>query len=255
LTPATADARLLGLAPRRQLRTRLAGLFLFLPLLARLDWAGLIGRAGYPGSEMVPAASALLSLLALKLVDKERRSHGNDLSFDEAAGMFCGLNVLPKKSFLTDYSYRTSRDNQRSLLAGWVGALSALLFPQADTFSLDFHPIPHRGEDPPLERQYVSMQGRARPSVLAFFALEQGSRVLCYANANLTRAEQAAEPYRFVEFLRGAEPAEPAAGAVHHHPAARQRPDAQAAPAARGQVAPGGHRHAEALPPVHPLRG
>src|SRR5262249_56465953 len=43
-------------------------------------------------------------------------------------------------------------------------------------------------------------QGRARPSVLAFFSLEQDSRVLCYANANLTRAEQAAEAYRFVEF-------------------------------------------------------
>jgi hypothetical protein len=96
------------------------------------------------------------------------------------------------------------------LLLGWVAALSALLFPQADTFSLDFHPIPHRGEDPPLERQYVSTQGRARPSVLSFFALEQDRRVLCYANANLSRAEQAGEPYRFVEFwheVTGKDPA------------------------------------------------
>jgi len=38
--------------------------------------------------------------------------------------------------------------------------------------------------------------------VLAYFALEHGSRVLCYANANLTRAEQAAETSRFVEFWR-----------------------------------------------------
>jgi hypothetical protein len=210
LTPAVADARLLGLAPGRRLRTRLAGLFLFLPLLARLNWPRLIERAGYPGSDMIPASSALLSLLALKLVDKERRSHANDLSFDEAAGLFCGLNILPKKSFLTEYSYRTSRENQRSLLVGWVAGLQALLFPQADTFSLDFHPIPHRGEDPPLERHYVSSQGRARPSVLAFFALEQDRRALCYANANLTRAEQAGEPYRFVEFwheVTGKDPA------------------------------------------------
>ena len=44
-----ADARLLELAPGRRVRTRLAGLFLFLPLLARLGWPQLVGRAGYPG--------------------------------------------------------------------------------------------------------------------------------------------------------------------------------------------------------------
>jgi hypothetical protein len=36
--------------------------------------------------------------------------------------------------------------------------------------------------------------------VLSFFALEQDSRVLCYANANLVRSEQQGEVMRFVEF-------------------------------------------------------
>jgi hypothetical protein len=54
---------------------------------------------------MVPAPSALLSLLALKLLDKERRSHIDDFNCDEALGLFAGLNILPKKSFATDYSY------------------------------------------------------------------------------------------------------------------------------------------------------
>jgi hypothetical protein len=159
---------------------------------------------------MVPAASALLSLLALKLIDKERRSHSDDLNLDEALGLFAGLNVLPKKSFLTEYSYRGCRDNQRRLLLNWACGLSGLLFPQADTFSLDFHPIPHRGVEPALERHHVPTQGRARPSVLSFFALEQHRRVLCYANANLTRDEQAQEVFRFVEFwheVTGKDPA------------------------------------------------
>jgi hypothetical protein len=180
------------------------------PLLARLRLDQLVQRAGYPGSAMVPAPAALLSLLALKLLDKERRSHVNDFNFDEALGLFAGLNVLPKKSFLTEYSYRTSREQQRALLAGWVGALSGQLFPRADTFSLDFHPSPYRGEDGGLERHHVPLAGKARPSVLSFFALEQDSRVLCYANANLTRAEQAGEPLRFVDFWRelaGSDPA------------------------------------------------
>jgi hypothetical protein len=186
-----------------------AGIFLFLPLLARLRLDQLAAQAGYPGSAMIPATQALLSLLALKLLDKERRSHVNDFSFDEGLGLFAGLNVLPKKSFLTEYSYRTGRDNQRALLAGWVRALSGLLFERADTFSLDFHPIPYRGEAAALETHYIPLTGRAQPSVLSFFALEQDSRVLCYANANLTRSEQPGEVMRFVEFwheLTGSDP-------------------------------------------------
>jgi hypothetical protein len=71
------------------------------PLLARLGFDRLIAEAGYPGSEMVPALSAMLSLLALKLLDKERRSHIDDFNCDEAVGLFAGLNVPPKKTFAT----------------------------------------------------------------------------------------------------------------------------------------------------------
>jgi hypothetical protein len=149
---------------------------------------------------MVPATSALLTLLTLKLLDKERRSHINDFNFDEALGLFTGLNILPKKSYTTDYSYRTTRANQRALLAAWVRALGPLMFPEANTFSLDFHPIPSRGDPTALDQHYLPRRGVAGPSVQTFFALEQDSRCLCYANANLTRADQNGELMRFVEF-------------------------------------------------------
>src|SRR5262249_48820053 len=45
--------------------------------------------------------------------------------------------------------------------------------------------------------------GKAGPSVLTFFAQEQKSRVLCYANANLTRDDQAGEVLHFVDFWHG----------------------------------------------------
>lgn len=198
-----ADCRELDLSPDRRLRTRYAGLFLFLPLLARLRFDRIAEQAGYPGSKMVPAISALLSLLVLKLLDKERRSHIDDFNFDEALGLFAGLNILPKKSFITDYSYRTGRAHQEKLLSGWIRALSPLLFPQAGTFSLDFHPIPFRGDAAGLDRHYIPTRGKADSSVLTFFALEQKSRVLCYENANLTRDDQAGELMRFVEFWHG----------------------------------------------------
>jgi hypothetical protein len=207
--PAIADCRLLARSYDGTLRTRIAGLFLFLPLLAQLSFDRLVRDAGYPGSRMIPAPSALLSLLALKLLDKERRSHIDDFNFDEALGLFAGLNVLPKKSFATDYSYRTQRYHQERLLSGWVGQLAPRLFPEPEIFNLDFHAIPYRGDLAELENHYQPCRGKAGPSVLTFFAQEHKSQALCYANANLLRQEQPGEILRFVEFwhqLTGSNP-------------------------------------------------
>lgn len=192
-----------------RLKTRVAGLFLFLPLLARLGFDRLVQKADYPGSKMVPADAALLSLLTLKLLDKERRSHIDDFNFDEALGLFAGLNILPKKTFATDYSYRTQRAQQQQLLAGWVKQLSPLLLPEARSFSLDFHPIPYRGDLAILENHYLPCRGQAGPSVQTFFAQEHENHVFCYANANLTRADQSGEVLRFADFwqaLTGRDP-------------------------------------------------
>jgi hypothetical protein len=162
----------------------------------------IVTTADYPGTQMIPPANALLSLLTLKLLDKERLSHIDDFNCDEALGLFAGLNILPKKSFATDYSYRTIRDNQVQLLERWVKKLSPLLFPDADSFSLDFHAIGHRGEETDLENHFQPMRGKAGPSLLTFFAIEQKSKFFCYSNANLTRAQQSSQILRFIDFWR-----------------------------------------------------
>jgi len=186
----------------RRIFTRHAGLFLFLPLLAQLKFNKLVERADYAGTKMIPAANALLSLLTLKLIDKERLSHIDDFNCDEALGLFAGLNVLPKKSFATDYSYRTKREHQVRLLENWIKNLAPVLLQDANSFSLDFHAIGHRGEDTDLDNHFQPMRGKAGPSVLAFFAMEQKSKVFCYSNANLARADQSGEVIQFIEFWR-----------------------------------------------------
>ena len=153
-----------------RVRTRAAGIFLFLPLLAELGFDALVRKADYPGTKMVPADAALLSLLALKLLRKERLSHIDDYNIDEGLGLFAGLNVLPKKSFATDYSYRTQRPQQEKLLGSWVKKLSPVLLPEAKSFSLDFHPIPYCGDEAVLENHYIPCRGQACPSVQTFFA-------------------------------------------------------------------------------------
>ena len=199
---AIADVGQLSLETGRRIRSRHAGVFLFLPLLAEVRFDQLVKRAGYPESKMVPVVSAMLSLLTMKLLDKERLNHIDDFNCDEALGLFAGLNVLPKKSFATDYSYRTTRQQQLKLLKSWTKRLSPILFPDANSFSLDFHTILHRGEGTDLENHYQPCRGKAGASVLTFFAMEQKHRVFCYSNATLMRDEQAEEVLRFVEFWR-----------------------------------------------------
>ena len=78
-----------------------------------------------------------------------------------------------------------------------------MLLPEARSFALDFHPIPYRGDDAVLENHYLPCRGLAGPSIQSFFAQEHENRVFCYANANLTRDEQAGEVLRFVDFWHG----------------------------------------------------
>jgi hypothetical protein len=57
----------------------MAGLLPAIPDLVALDLPALAAAAGYPGTRVIPAASWLLSLLALKLTATRRVSHVDDL--------------------------------------------------------------------------------------------------------------------------------------------------------------------------------
>ena len=98
---AVADVRRLDLHPR-QLRTKFGGLFLFLPSLAALPFDQLLDEAGLPSANKIPAAHAMRALLALKLFGNARHSHVMSTVFDEGLALFAGLNVMPKRAFLTE---------------------------------------------------------------------------------------------------------------------------------------------------------
>jgi hypothetical protein len=114
---AIADVRVLDVAPR-SFRTRLGGLFVFVPLtLTRLDQV--VRQAQLPGSPMIPAEQVVRSLLALKLVGKERTCHVMDLVDDPGIALFAGLNVVPKRSFLAASSSSIDDRSIHKLMAAW----------------------------------------------------------------------------------------------------------------------------------------
>jgi hypothetical protein len=184
-----------------------AGLLLLVPDLVTLDLPALVAQAGYPGTRVVPAASWLLSLLALKLTRTRRISHVDDLLLsDPAAALLAGLATLPKKSALTDYSYRTSHEHQRALLAALDTKMIAggLATRDEAIFDLDFHAVMHWGVDPALEKHYVPTRSQRSRSVLTFFAQDSGTHNLVYANADLSKATQNREVIAFCDHWKAA---------------------------------------------------
>ncbi len=196
---AVADARAFSLTPH-SFTTQVGGLFLFVPDLVRLGADALAKAGRLPGSRKIPAGHALRSCLALKLWSIERKSHVMPLVTDEGLGLFAGLNVIPKKSFLSEYSSRIDPTMTSGLLAGWHQLVAGDNLFDASSFNLDFHSVPFYGEDPIIENHYVSMRSRSQPSVLAFLAQDAEGRAFCYSNANLRKGEAADEVLRFVEF-------------------------------------------------------
>ena len=197
----TADVRQLSLASR-SFETVCGGLFLLVPGLVALDLDRLAVAAKLPGSKMIPASHALRSMLALKLWSLERRSHVMPRVADEGLGLVAGLNVIPKRSFLSEYSSRIGHRQVIELLAAHHHSVSGQGLFKAESFNLDFHSVPYYGEHPILEKHFVSMRSRRQKSVLAFLAQDLAGRAFCYSNADLRKGEESEEIFNFITFWK-----------------------------------------------------
>src|SRR5580692_8365729 len=196
-----ADARQLDLSPQN-FRTQFGGLFLFVPYLTKIPLERMLEQSGFPGTQQIPAAQAMRALLAMKLFGSARHSHVMSSVFDQGLALFAGLNVIPKRSFLTEYSCRIPPAAYPKLMSRWFDALKSLDFQHGVSFDVDFHSIPFHGEDALLQKHYISKRSRRQKGVLAFLAQDADKRVFCYANAAVRKETQNDEILRFVEYWK-----------------------------------------------------
>jgi hypothetical protein len=196
-----ADVRHLDLTPH-SFRTSLGGLFFFVPLLAPIDLGRVVQAGPLPSSSMIPAEQAVRSLLALKLLGTERKSHVMDLVFDPAIALFAGLNVVPKRSYLAAYSSRVDHRANLRVMDAWFRQVEAIGLPHGSSLDLDFHTVPANTSAEPLEKHYVSSRSRRQQGILVFFARDAEQRVFRYAQAGIPKAGQSDEILRFVEFWK-----------------------------------------------------
>ncbi len=196
-----ADRRSLDLSPRR-FRSRYGGLFLFARLLAPFPLASILEQAHMPGSSMLPAPNAVLSLLALKLYGSARHSHVDSEVCDPGLALFAGLNRIPKRSTLTEYSCRVDPRHIRTLARLWNKALHEQGLPRGDSFDLDFHTIPYHGDDALVGKHYVSKRSRKQKGILALVARDADTRALCYGNTCIAKQDRPQAALLFADWWR-----------------------------------------------------
>ena len=124
------------------------------------------------------------------------------LADDEGLGLFAGLNVLPKTTFLHDYSYPGRRGPPSpSARRGGAGPSERGGLPvRLVQPGLPHHP-PLRGPGShPPQKNYVPRRSQSVPSVAVAYAQEEGSEELVYAEGDVLKREKRDQVLRFVEY-------------------------------------------------------
>jgi transposase len=187
-----------------------AGLLLLLPAMADVGLHALVRAAGYPSTSQLSAWQSIGTLLLAKCARRPRVHHVGALTDDAGLAFTLGLSALPKTTHLGAYSYRVRRQSNHTLLTGLVRSLRPLgLATGAAGFNLDFHAIRHHGEDAVLDKHYVPRRSQRTRAVLTFFAHDHTSAEMVYANADVTKTEQAREVLAFADYWQQATGSDP----------------------------------------------
>ena len=187
-----------------------AGLLLLFPAICDTSLPDLVSQAGYPSTGALTSWHSIGTLLLAKCARKPRLSHAGTLADDEGLAFTLGLTALPKTTHLGTYSWRVRRDSNQKLLTGLVKALRPPGLATGEAgFNCDFHAIRHHGDQAVLEKHYVPKRSQRTRAVLTFFAQDHATADMVYANADITKAEQASEIIAFADYWQQATGSDP----------------------------------------------
>ena len=179
-----------------------AGIFLFIPYLLKTNLPEIIKNSLFPETSDISKLNYLLSIISLKLIGQERLSQIDDFSLDRGLGLFAGLNVLPKSTAISTYSYSIDKEAINLFQETFIKNLNGIdgSYYSGETINLDFHTIPHFGDNPPLDNHWSGSRNKALKSAYTFIAQDAESRITSYINADIKKGEESQEILHFVEY-------------------------------------------------------
>jgi hypothetical protein len=200
--PAIAQQIRLADVAQKSFESEAAGVFLFAPFIEKLNLAQVVKEAGLPGTKMIPAFSYFLSFMALKLLGTERYAHISEHSFDPGPGLFAQLNVLPKCTSISTYSYSLDAVHLLRLQQSFIKHAHKLKLYDGNIINLDFHTIPHFGEESVLEDHWAGARNKRMKGALTLFAQDAASKLILYTAADIKREEADDQVLSFLSFWK-----------------------------------------------------
>jgi transposase len=200
--PAVSHAISIENSAERVLECESAGIFLFAPFVEKLNLPQVVHDAGLPGTQMIPALNYFFSFLALKLIGTERFAHMNDHSFDSGLGVFAGLNVLPKCTAMSTYSYSLDAVHLLRLQKAFVKQANHHHLYDKSVVNLDFHTIPHFGDESVLQEHWAGARNKRMKGALTLVGQDASSKLILYTATDIKRQEADDQVFEFLSFWK-----------------------------------------------------
>jgi transposase len=181
-----------------------AGVFFFIPYIIESGILDIVRKCDLPASSNIGSLQASLSMLLLKLVGCKRLSHIDTYEKEPGLGLFAGLNVLPKPTYMNTYACLCSQ-TQLMDFQNEVISLFRHKYPyfyDSDFINLDFHSIPHYGDESEMEKVWCGSRGKTMKGATTVFAQDSRSNMVIYSRADILRSEEADEIKRFAAYWR-----------------------------------------------------
>lgn len=180
------------------------GVFFFIPYIIEAGIIDIIKECNLPESSMIGSTQACLSMLLLKLIGNERLSHIQNYDMEPGLGLFAGLNILPKTTYMCTYSCRTSEEMllsfQEKIICQFKNTYPD--FYQSRFINLDFHSIPHYGDEQTLEKIWCGAKGKAIMGANSVIATDGESNAIYYTRADILRKEESKEIQKFIQYWK-----------------------------------------------------
>lgn len=187
-----------------QIDTPAIGIFFFIPYIIESGIIDIVKKSELPSSSVIGSVQACLSMLALKLIGNERLSHMESYDKEIGLGVFAGLNVLPKNTFMSTYSCLSSAEMILDFQKQMVENLKQkypLLY-NGNYINLDFHSIPHYGELSEMEKVWCGAKNKTMKGADTVIAQDAQSNMILYTRADILRREESQEVLRFVDYWK-----------------------------------------------------
>jgi transposase len=184
--------------------TPVVGIFFFLPYIIETGIVDILQKSPLPDSSAIGTVQACLSMLALKLIGNERLSNMESYDKEPGLGVFAGLNVLPKNTYMSTYSCLSSTEMVLDFQKQIVKNLKQK-YPNSyngNYINLDFHSIPHYGEFSEMEKVWVGAKHKTMKGADTVIAQDAKSNMILYTRADILRKEESDEVLKFVEYWK-----------------------------------------------------